>query len=54
MVVIGIGYFPLFTALALESVVSHVIGTAYAWMLLIKDIYQLTECEYAPVCERLL
>ncbi|XP_060605143.1 uncharacterized protein LOC132757773 [Ruditapes philippinarum] len=47
MIVIGIDYFPMFSAFAFESYVGYAIGTAYAWMFLIVQIYRDTECDLA-------
>ncbi|XP_053403198.1 receptor for retinol uptake stra6-like [Mercenaria mercenaria] len=47
MIIIGVDYFPMFAALALESVTGYMIGTAYAWMLLIVQIFTEAECELA-------
>ncbi|XP_053404468.1 receptor for retinol uptake stra6-like isoform X2 [Mercenaria mercenaria] len=47
MIIIGVDYFPMFAALALESVNGYMIGTAYAWMLLIVQIFTEAECELA-------
>lgn len=45
MIVIGVGYIPLFSALALESLAGFLVGTVYAWMLLGVNVYRLTECD---------
>jgi hypothetical protein len=49
MIVIGIGYFPLFAALGLESLTGHIIGTAYLWMLLSIQIFRAVECDLVVV-----
>lgn len=49
MVVIGIDYFPLFAALALESVTGYIIGTVYAWVILAVQIFREAECDLVVV-----
>ena len=49
MIVIGVGYIPLFSALALESAAGYLVGTGYAWMLLTINVFHLTECELVIV-----
>lgn len=45
MIIIGVDYFPMFAALALESVIGYIVGTAYAWMLLGVQIFREIECD---------
>lgn len=47
--IIGIDYYPMFAALALESLVSLVVAAAYVVMLFIVDVYKIFECDLIPV-----
>ncbi|KAH3809596.1 hypothetical protein DPMN_137970 [Dreissena polymorpha] len=49
MAVIGVGYFPMFAGLALDSLVSLAVTFLYACVLLAVDIYKIFECELIPV-----
>lgn len=49
MIVIGVDYFPMFAALAVESVTGYIIGTIYAWLFLGVQLFRDTECELATV-----
>lgn len=44
MAIYGMDYFPLFASLALESAVGYCVGTAYAWLLFIIQVFQIFEC----------
>ena len=44
MAIYGMDYFPLFASLALESAVGYCVGTAYAWLLFIVQVFQIFEC----------
>ncbi|XP_052218102.1 stimulated by retinoic acid gene 6 protein-like [Dreissena polymorpha] len=48
MAVIGVGYFPMFAGLALDSLVSLAVTFLYACVLLAVDIYKIFECELIP------
>ncbi|KAL4220305.1 hypothetical protein ACF0H5_020712 [Mactra antiquata] len=43
--IIGLGYFPMFAALAVESILGYIVGTAYAWTFLGVHIFRATECD---------
>lgn len=45
MMIYGLDYFPMFAALALDSVIGYLVGTAYAWFFLAVTIYKETECD---------
>ena len=49
MAIYGMDYFPLFAALALESAVGYCVGTAYAWLLFIVQVFQIFECPMEAV-----
>ena len=44
MLIYGMVYFPLFASLALESALGYCVGTAYAWLLFIVEVFQIFEC----------
>ncbi|XP_070173788.1 stimulated by retinoic acid gene 6 protein-like [Littorina saxatilis] len=44
MFIYGMVFFPVFGSLALETVFSFGLGTAYVWMMTAIDIFRLTEC----------
>ncbi|XP_052784291.1 receptor for retinol uptake stra6-like [Mya arenaria] len=45
VIVLAVGYFPMFAALALESVVGYMVATLYTWALFGIDIYKIFECD---------
>ena len=49
MLIYGMDYFPLFAAIALESVMGYVIGILYAWLLIGVQLYQIFECPMPTV-----
>ncbi|XP_052260590.1 stimulated by retinoic acid gene 6 protein-like isoform X2 [Dreissena polymorpha] len=54
IMIIGIDYYPMFAALALESLVSLVVAAAYVFMLFIVNLYKIFECDLIPIARLIL
>ncbi|KAH3809600.1 stimulated by retinoic acid gene 6 protein-like isoform X3 [Dreissena polymorpha] len=54
MGVIGVGYFPMFAALALDSLVSLVVAELYACVLFAVNTYKIFECDLIPTARLIL
>ncbi|XP_070212924.1 receptor for retinol uptake stra6-like [Littorina saxatilis] len=48
MFIYGMVFFPVFGSLALKTVFSFGLGTAYVWMMIAIDIFKLAECQVDP------
>jgi len=53
VLVLAIGYFPLFAALAFDTIVGFSTATLYAWALFIVQVYKMAECDRELVGNRL-